>query len=146
MKNIVNTYKLTPQDRSYLVMPLFHVHGLLAGFLAPLHSGGTVIIPTKFSAHTFWPEYTKYKATWYTAGTLPKLHYVERISSHNPSDSTATSSTLTATDHKVHQKLFISTGRSHFPRSRRQIPCSGARSVCHDRSSTSNDIQPTSTS
>jgi len=71
MKNIVNTYKLTPKDRSYLVMPLFHVHGLLAGLLAPLQSGGTVIIPPKFSAATFWPEYTKYKATWYTAGSSP---------------------------------------------------------------------------
>jgi oxalate---CoA ligase len=70
MKNIVNTYRLTEKDRSYLVMPLFHVHGLLAGFLAPLQSGGTVIIPPKFSATTFWPEFTKYKATWYTAGTL----------------------------------------------------------------------------
>lgn len=68
MKNIVDTYKLTPEDRSYLVMPLFHVHGLLAGFLAPLLSGGTVIIPPKFSATPFWPEFTKYKATWYTAG------------------------------------------------------------------------------
>jgi acyl-CoA synthetase (AMP-forming)/AMP-acid ligase II len=68
MQNIVNTYKLTPSDRSYLVMPLFHVHGLLAGFLAPLKSGGTVIIPPKFSAMTFWPEFTKYNATWYTAG------------------------------------------------------------------------------
>lgn len=79
MKNIVNTYKLTREDRSYLVMPLFHVHGLLAGFLAPLHSGGTVIMPSKFSARTFWPEFTKFKATWYTAGkptfqiTLPRL-------------------------------------------------------------------------
>src|SRR5271169_1054703 len=71
MKNVVNTYKLTPKDRSYLVAPLFHVHGLLAGFLAPLQSGGTVIIPPKFSATTFWPEFTKYKATWYTAGLSP---------------------------------------------------------------------------
>lgn len=81
MKNIVDTYKLTPKDRSYLVMPLFHVHGLLAGFLAPLLSGGTVIIPPKFSAMTFWPEFTKYKATWYTAGlflspnTCPSLSF-----------------------------------------------------------------------
>jgi oxalate---CoA ligase len=71
MKNIVTTYQLTTEDRSYLVMPLFHVHGLLAGFLAPLHSGGTVIIPPNFSATTFWPEFTKYKATWYTAGPPP---------------------------------------------------------------------------
>jgi len=68
MKNIVNTYRLTREDRSYLVVPLFHVHGLLAGFLAPLHSGGTVIIPSKFSAKAFWPDFIKFKATWYTAG------------------------------------------------------------------------------
>ena len=29
--NIVATYELTPDDRSLLVMPLFHVHGLMAG-------------------------------------------------------------------------------------------------------------------
>lgn len=26
MKNIVNTYTLTPKDCTFLVMPLFHVH------------------------------------------------------------------------------------------------------------------------
>lgn len=31
LENIALTYELTPEDRSYLVMPLFHVHGLMAG-------------------------------------------------------------------------------------------------------------------
>jgi oxalate---CoA ligase len=31
LDNIVRTYELTPADRSLLVMPLFHVHGLMAG-------------------------------------------------------------------------------------------------------------------
>ncbi len=31
LDNIVRTYELTPADRSWLVMPLFHVHGLMAG-------------------------------------------------------------------------------------------------------------------
>jgi len=31
LANIVATYELTPRDRSLLVMPLFHVHGLMAG-------------------------------------------------------------------------------------------------------------------
>lgn len=31
ISNIVATYELTPEDRSLLVMPLFHVHGLMAG-------------------------------------------------------------------------------------------------------------------
>lgn len=31
LTNIAATYELSPSDRSYLVMPLFHVHGLMAG-------------------------------------------------------------------------------------------------------------------
>ena len=34
LANIVGTYELQPSDRSLLVMPLFHVHGLMAGALA----------------------------------------------------------------------------------------------------------------
>lgn len=33
LTNIVATYDLSPSDRSLLVMPLFHVHGLMAGDL-----------------------------------------------------------------------------------------------------------------
>ena len=29
--NIIATYELTPKDKSLVVMPLFHVHGLMAG-------------------------------------------------------------------------------------------------------------------
>lgn len=57
-----------------LVMPLFHVHGLLAAFLAPLHSGGSAVVPPKFSAHDFWPDFIKYKANWYTA--VPTIHQI----------------------------------------------------------------------
>jgi acyl-CoA synthetase (AMP-forming)/AMP-acid ligase II len=55
-------------------MPLFHVHGLLAGFLAPLLSGGSVIVPPKFSASDFWDNFITYKANWYTA--VPTIHQI----------------------------------------------------------------------
>ncbi|KAF7911793.1 hypothetical protein BELL_0597g00070 [Botrytis elliptica] len=74
MKNIQATYKLTPADRTMLVMPLFHVHGLLAGFLAPLMSGGSVIVPPKFSASEFWTDFITHKANWYTA--VPTIHQI----------------------------------------------------------------------
>lgn len=35
-------------------MPLFHVHGLIAGLLTTLASGGTVVIHGKFAASKFW--------------------------------------------------------------------------------------------
>ncbi|KAG5297561.1 peroxisomal-coenzyme A synthetase [Histoplasma ohiense] len=74
MRNIQMTYDLTEKDRTLLVMPLFHVHGLLAGFLAPLLSGGSVIVPEKFSASTFWSEFITYSANWYTA--VPTIHQI----------------------------------------------------------------------
>jgi len=76
VKNIIATYELSPQDRSYLVMPLFHVHGLMAGLLSALGSGGSVVLPKggKFSAQVFWKDVKEQKATWYTA--VPTMHQI----------------------------------------------------------------------
>ncbi|KAF0438675.1 acetyl-CoA synthetase-like protein [Gigaspora margarita] len=74
MKNIGNTYKLTPNDSTLLVMPLFHVHGLIGGMLSTLLSGGTVVIQPKFSASTFWNDFLEHKCTWYTA--VPTIHQI----------------------------------------------------------------------
>ena len=54
--NIKNTYALTPDDTSLIVMPLFHVHGLIGACLSTLNSGGTVVVPSRFSASTFWKQ------------------------------------------------------------------------------------------
>ncbi|KAF2706522.1 acetyl-CoA synthetase-like protein [Pleomassaria siparia CBS 279.74] len=74
MTNIQATYDLSSSDRTYLVMPLFHVHGLLAGFLAPLMSGGSVIVPARFSAKDFWRDFVAHSANWYTA--VPTMHQI----------------------------------------------------------------------
>ncbi|MCJ1481481.1 hypothetical protein MMC06_001640 [Schaereria dolodes] len=73
-ENIQATYKLSPEDRTLLVMPLFHVHGLLCGFLAPLISGGSVVVPLRFSASEFWDDFITHKANWYTA--VPTIHQI----------------------------------------------------------------------
>ncbi|KPM34950.1 putative peroxisomal-coenzyme A synthetase [Neonectria ditissima] len=74
MYNIEQTYKLGPEDRTMLVMPLFHVHGLLCGLLAPLYTGGSMVVPTKFSATEFWADFIAHKANWYTA--VPTIHQI----------------------------------------------------------------------
>eukprot|EP00127_Corallochytrium_limacisporum_P003544 Clim_evm27s150 gene=Clim_evmTU27s150 len=69
LHNIATTYELGNEDKCYLVMPLFHVHGLIAATLSTLVSGGTVIIPEggKFTASNFWDHIVYHKATWYSA-------------------------------------------------------------------------------
>jgi len=74
ISNIMKHYSLNFEDRSMIVMPLFHVHGLIGASLSTLMSGGTLIIPQKFSASTFWMDVKTYGATWYSA--VPTIHQV----------------------------------------------------------------------
>ena len=47
-ENIARFYRLTPDDVAMCVMPLFHIHGLMASTMATLSSGGLVVVPPKF--------------------------------------------------------------------------------------------------
>ncbi|WP_445189386.1 FadD7 family fatty acid--CoA ligase [Pseudonocardia sp. Cha107L01] len=69
VRGICATYELGPGDATVAVMPFFHGHGLLAGLLATLASGGCVLLPERgqFSAHTFWDDVRSAGATWFTA-------------------------------------------------------------------------------
>jgi acyl-CoA synthetase (AMP-forming)/AMP-acid ligase II len=73
-QNIAAHYQLTPRDISLCVMPLFHVHGLVASVLATLFSGGRVVVPAKFNALSFWRTVRDYHVTWYSA--VPTIHQV----------------------------------------------------------------------
>ncbi|PIA19138.1 acetyl-CoA synthetase-like protein [Coemansia reversa NRRL 1564] len=74
MANISATYRLTAEDRSFVVMPLFHVHGLIGATLAPLYAGGSIVVPPRFSATHFWHEFVAGAATWYSA--VPTIHQI----------------------------------------------------------------------
>lgn len=71
-RNIATTLALTAADRSLTVMPLFHIHGLVAGLLAPLAAGGAVIVPPGFIATEFAAWLGATRPTWYTA--VPTMH------------------------------------------------------------------------
>lgn len=63
-----------------LVMPLFHVHGILSSLLSPLASGGSAVIPPRFSASTFWDDFITHEANWYSA--VPTIHQLLEKSPH----------------------------------------------------------------
>ncbi|CAG61482.1 uncharacterized protein GVI51_K06699 [Nakaseomyces glabratus] len=64
--NISRTYKLNETDRSYVVMPLFHVHGLIGVLLSTFRTQGSVVVPPRFSAKRFWDDFIKYKCNWFS--------------------------------------------------------------------------------
>ena len=71
-RNVARTYRLAQDDVSLCVMPLFHVHGLVASTLATLATGGTVVVPGTFSPLSFWRVVRDHHVTWYSA--VPTLH------------------------------------------------------------------------
>jgi acyl-CoA synthetase (AMP-forming)/AMP-acid ligase II len=82
--NIVATYALTPEDVSMCIMPLFHVHGLVASALATFASGGTVVAPERFSPLGFWPLMQAFRPTWFTASPTPHQLVLARLQSDKP--------------------------------------------------------------
>ena len=79
--NVARTYGLGPADVSLCVMPLFHVHGLVASTLATFATGGTVV-PARFSASGFWPLVHRHGVTWYSA--VPTMHQLVLGSQSSP--------------------------------------------------------------
>ncbi len=70
--HIAATLALTPADRCLNIMPLFHIHGLMAALLASLHSGGSVLCTDGVYANSFFHWMRDYRPTWYTA--VPTMH------------------------------------------------------------------------
>lgn len=63
-RNVAQSYSLGPGDRGYLIQVLFHIHGIVAGLLAPLASGGSVVVPDKFDANVAWKEFVASGCSW----------------------------------------------------------------------------------
>jgi acyl-CoA synthetase (AMP-forming)/AMP-acid ligase II len=71
-RNISTTLKLQQNDRELHVMPLFHIHGLIAGVLAPMAVGSQIFCTPGFNALKFFAWMKECKPTWYTA--VPTMH------------------------------------------------------------------------
>ncbi len=59
-------HQLTADDRSLCSLPLYHINGEIVSVVAPLVSGGSVVIPHKFSVSNFWRLLSIYRCTWFS--------------------------------------------------------------------------------
>lgn len=71
-QHIARTLQFSAQDCGLNIMPLFHIHGLIAGVLAPLSAGSQVFCTPGFNALKFFAWMDEAKPTWYTA--VPTMH------------------------------------------------------------------------
>ena len=71
-RNIARSLALSPADTCLNVMPLFHIHGLIAAVTASLSAGAAVCCTAGFNAFKFAELLREVKPTWYTA--VPTMH------------------------------------------------------------------------
>ena len=70
--NIARSLSLSSSDRCMNVMPLFHIHGLIAAVSASLTAGASIWCSPGFNALSFFSNLDEAKPTWYTA--VPTMH------------------------------------------------------------------------
>ena len=71
-RHIGRTLGFTATDCGLNIMPLFHIHGLIAGVLSPLAAGSQVFCTPGFNALKFFGWMDEARPTWYTA--VPTMH------------------------------------------------------------------------
>ena len=62
--NVILGHGLTENDRALCVLPVYHINGAMVTVSAPLVSGGSVVMPSRFSARTYWSLVADYQCTW----------------------------------------------------------------------------------
>jgi acyl-CoA synthetase (AMP-forming)/AMP-acid ligase II len=70
--HIIAAIELTPADTCLNIMPLFHIHGLIAAVLSSLAAGAAVSCTPGFDAFRFFQWLAEVKPSWYTA--VPTMH------------------------------------------------------------------------
>lgn len=70
--NVAATLALGPADRSLNIMPLFHIHGLIASLAASMAAGGSVWCAPGYSALRIFAQIEDADPTWITA--VPTMH------------------------------------------------------------------------
>ena len=71
-QHILQNLALVPEDRCLNVMPLFHIHGLMAAVLSSLAAGASVFCTPGFNALKFFSWMKEARPSWYTA--VPTMH------------------------------------------------------------------------
>lgn len=64
---VIGAFDLTAADRSLLILPLFHVNGIVVSTLSPLLVGGCTTIAGRFNAESFFSRVESSGATYFSA-------------------------------------------------------------------------------
>ena len=61
---VAASLELGADDRVLSSLPLYHINGQCIATVAPLVSGGSIVMPHRFSVSKWWPLVERYRPTW----------------------------------------------------------------------------------
>jgi len=61
---VASAHELTENDSVLSSLPLYHINGQCIATVAPLLSGGSIVMPHRFSVSQWWPLVERYQPTW----------------------------------------------------------------------------------
>ena len=64
---VIDAFKLTGADHSLLILPLFHVNGIVVGTLSPLLAGGRATVAGRFRPESFFDRIEQSRPTYFSA-------------------------------------------------------------------------------
>lgn len=72
-------HELSPADRGFNPLPLFHVNAEVVGLLATLVAGATLVLDERFHRRGFWATLARHEVTWINAvpAILARLSVLE---------------------------------------------------------------------
>ena len=79
-------HELTPQDRGFCVLPIYHINGLCVTVMGAMVSGGSLTMVPRFSASKFWQFAEATEITWFSAVPTIISHLLH--GAHDPSEAT----------------------------------------------------------
>ena len=65
-RNTAIAHELEPNDRALCVLQLYHINGQMVTVMGPLVSGGSVVMPNKFSVSEFWGWIDDHQCSWFS--------------------------------------------------------------------------------
>jgi long-chain acyl-CoA synthetase len=63
-ENVSLAHQLTEADRVMAALPMYHINAQIVTTMSPLVHGGSLVLPKRFSASTFWETVEAYRCTW----------------------------------------------------------------------------------
>jgi acyl-CoA synthetase (AMP-forming)/AMP-acid ligase II len=65
--SVAEHHRLTPDDRAFNSLPLFHINAEVVGLLASLVAGSTLVLDDRFHRTQFWKLMDEHQITWINA-------------------------------------------------------------------------------